>query len=91
MISVAVHSADDGASRRARKVDAAATLPGQGIAGYLDGAAILRAVQETGATAIHPGYGFHSENSGFARAGADAGVTFVGPTPESLELFGDKH
>src|SRR3546814_9788191 len=85
MGSVAVYPADDGASLHARKADQAIALPGRGVAAYLDGAAILRAAQEAGATAIHPGYGFLSENAGFARACADAGITFVGPTPERSE------
>src|SRR3546814_4623587 len=63
MGSVAVYPADDGASLHVRKADAAVALPGRGVAAYLDGAAILRAAQETGATAIHPGYGFLSENA----------------------------
>jgi len=91
MGSIAIYPADDGASLHVEKADAAIALPGRGVAAYLDGAAILRAAREAGATAIHPGYGFLSENAAFARACAEAGVTFVGPTPEILELFGDKH
>ncbi|MFN4088090.1 MAG: carboxyl transferase domain-containing protein [Alphaproteobacteria bacterium] len=91
MGTVAVYPADDGASLHVRKADQTIALPGRGVAAYLDGAAILRAAREAGATAIHPGYGFLSENAAFARACADAGITFVGPTPEILELFGDKH
>ena len=91
MGSIAIYPADDSASLHVEKADAAIALPGRGVAAYLDGAAILRAAREAGATAIHPGYGFLSENAAFARACADAGVTFVGPTPEILELFGDKH
>jgi acetyl/propionyl-CoA carboxylase alpha subunit/acetyl-CoA carboxylase carboxyltransferase component len=89
--SVAVYPADDSASLHTRKADEAVQLPGRGVAAYLDGAAIIKAAKETGATAIHPGYGFLSENAAFARACASAGITFVGPSPESLELFGDKH
>ena len=91
MGSVAIYPADDSASLHVEKGDAAIALPGRGVAAYLDGATILRAAREAGATAIHPGYGFLSENAAFARACAEAGVTFVGPTPEILELFGDKH
>ncbi|MFO1082987.1 MAG: carboxyl transferase domain-containing protein [Reyranellaceae bacterium] len=91
MGSIAIYPADDSASLHVEKADAAIALPGRGVAAYLDGAAILRVAQEAGATAIHPGYGFLSENASFARACAEAGVTFVGPTPAILELFGDKH
>ncbi len=91
MGSIAIYPADDSASLHVEKADSAIALPGRGVAAYLDGAAILRAAREAGATAIHPGYGFLSENAAFARACAEAGVTFVGPTPEILELFGDKH
>ena len=91
MGSVAVYPADDSASLHVEKADAALALPGRGVAAYLDGATILRAAREAGAQAIHPGYGFLSESAAFARACAEAGGTFVGPTPEILELFGDKH
>ena len=91
MASVAIYPADDSASLHVEKADSAIALSGRGVAAYLDGAAILRAAKEAGATAIHPGYGFLSENAAFARACAEAGITFVGPTPEILDLFGDKH
>ena len=57
---------------------------------YLDIQAILGAVKATGATAVHPGYGFLSENADFVRACEEAGVTFIGPSPEAMETFGDK-
>ena len=89
--TVAVFPADDAASLHTRKADAAHQLPGRGVAAYLDIEAIIAAAQEPGATAIHPGYGFLSENAAFARRCADAGLTFVGPSPETLGRFGDKH
>ncbi len=57
---------------------------------YLDGAAILAAAKQTGAEAIHPGYGFLSESASFARACSDAGLVFIGPPPESMERMKDK-
>ena len=57
---------------------------------YLDIQAILGAVKATGATAVHPGYGFLAENADFVRACEEAGVTFIGPSPEAMETFGDK-
>jgi acetyl-CoA carboxylase carboxyltransferase component/biotin carboxylase len=65
-------------------------LRGTGPAAYLDVEQVVAACRSTGSDAVHPGYGFLSEHPGFARACADAGVTFVGPAPETLELFGDK-
>ena len=60
------------------------------VAAYLDGAQIIEKAKKAGAEAIHPGYGFLSENAGFARAVAKAGIVFVGPDPESIDLMGDK-
>ncbi|MES2897590.1 MAG: carboxyl transferase domain-containing protein [Pseudomonadota bacterium] len=88
--TAAVYSQDDAASLHTRKTDEALALNGSGPAAYLDGAQILAAAQAAGCDAIHPGYGFLSENAAFARACAEAGVIFVGPSPETLELFGDK-
>ncbi len=60
------------------------------VKGYLDVDAIVAVAADHGVDAIHPGYGFLSENADFARACAAKGITFVGPTPEQLETFGDK-
>ena len=65
-------------------------LPGQGAAAYLDADAVIAAAKGSGCDAVHPGYGFLSERADFARRCAKAGLIFVGPTPEHLELFGDK-
>ena len=88
--TVAVFPDDDATSLHTRKADEARRLSGAGAAGYLDGEQIIALAKEAGCNAIHPGYGFLSENAGFARRCADAGVTFVGPRAEMLELFGDK-
>ena len=86
--TVAVHSDVDADARHVREADRAVRLPGVTSAEtYLDGAAVIAAAQAAGADAIHPGYGFLSENPGFARAVRDAGLTWIGPTPESIEAM----
>lgn len=88
--TVAVHAADDTQCRHRMLADESVALPGCGPAAYLDIDAMLDAARASGADAIHPGYGFLSERADFAQACADAGILFVGPTPEQLGLFGDK-
>jgi acetyl/propionyl-CoA carboxylase alpha subunit/acetyl-CoA carboxylase carboxyltransferase component len=88
--SVMIYSRDDAASLHTRAGDEALALSGAGPSAYLDGPQILRLALESGCEAIHPGYGFLSENSAFARLCNNAGVVFVGPSPEALTLFGDK-
>ena len=88
--TVAVYSEDDAASLHTRVADEAYALAGTGAPAYLDEAAIVEAAKATGCTAIHPGYGFLAERGSFARRCAAAGIVFVGPHAEHLELFGDK-
>src|SRR5437764_2913735 len=88
--TVGVFSEDDGASLHARHVDAARPLRGRGPRAYLDVEQLLSVARETGCDAVHPGYGFLSEQSAFARRCAEAGLVFVGPRPETLALLGDK-
>ncbi|MFC6882104.1 MULTISPECIES: acetyl/propionyl/methylcrotonyl-CoA carboxylase subunit alpha [Actinomadura] len=83
--SVAVHSRADAGAPHVRAADEAVLIPS-----YLDGDAIVEAARATGAEAVHPGYGFLSENAAFARACADAGLTFVGPPAAAIEAMGDK-
>jgi acetyl/propionyl-CoA carboxylase alpha subunit/acetyl-CoA carboxylase carboxyltransferase component len=90
IVTVAVFSEDDALSLHTRKADEARGLKGKGAAAYLDGSEILRVARETGCDAVHPGYGFLSENTDFAAACAKAGLIFVGPSPAALALFGDK-
>ena len=88
--TIAVHTGDDADSLHTRVADEAYELPGSGARGYLDIAAMIDAARNTGAQAVHPGYGFLSERADFAAACADAGVQFIGPDTEHLALFGDK-
>ena len=90
MTTVSVYSTDDAASLHVRKTDASHALPGTGVPAYLDGEAIIAAALASGCDAVHPGYGFLSENAAFAQRCAQAGLVFVGPTPHTLDLFGDK-
>ncbi|MBN3764381.1 urea carboxylase [Burkholderia sp. Ac-20365] len=89
---VAVYSEADRASRHVSLADTACSL-GDGAASvtYLDIAKILEIARAQGAQAIHPGYGFLSENAAFAEACEAAGVAFIGPTPAQLRAFGLKH
>jgi acetyl/propionyl-CoA carboxylase alpha subunit len=88
--TVGVFSEDDAASLHTRKVEEARGLSGSAVAVYLDIEQLVRIARETGCDAVHPGYGFLSENADFARRCRAAGLVFVGPQPETLEAFGDK-
>ncbi|MFC8092862.1 5-oxoprolinase/urea amidolyase family protein [Streptomyces sp. NPDC057301] len=90
--TVAVYSDADRSAPHVRLADQAVRLgPAPAKESYLDADLILKAAKDSGAGAIHPGYGFLSEDAAFARRCEDAGIVFVGPTPEQLELFGAKH
>lgn len=89
--TVAVYSEADLSSPHLHAADEAVCIgPAQASASYLNPEAILMAARRTGAEAIHPGYGFLSENAAFARRVQDAGLTFIGPAPESLAAVGNK-
>ncbi|MCY4536074.1 MAG: ATP-grasp domain-containing protein, partial [Bryobacterales bacterium] len=87
-----IYSNEDRLSLHRFKADEAYEVGGDKgpVAAYLDIEGIVALAKDRGIDAIHPGYGFLSENSGFARACAEAGITFVGPPPELLERLGDK-
>jgi acetyl/propionyl-CoA carboxylase alpha subunit/acetyl-CoA carboxylase carboxyltransferase component len=85
-----IHSTDDAASLHVRAADQTVALAGAGAAAYLDIPGVIAAARQAGCDAIHPGYGFLSESAAFARACAQAGIVFVGPSPEALDAFGDK-
>src|SRR5260370_31416550 len=90
--TVAVYSKEDRLALHRFKADEAYPIgEGKGpVEAYLDIAGIIALAKAKGVDAIHPGYGFLSENPALARACVKAGITFVGPTPELLELLGDK-
>jgi len=89
--TVAVYSEADRHALHARTADVALPIgPAPATQSYLNSAAIIAAAQISGATAIHPGYGFLSENPDFAEACAVAGITFIGPPPAAIRLMGSK-
>src|SRR5438132_434658 len=88
--TVSVYSEDDAASLHTRRTDDTRALKGVGPAAYLDSVLMIAIAKEAACDAIHPGYGFLSENSAFAKACEAAGLVFVGPTPDTLDLFGNK-
>jgi acetyl/propionyl-CoA carboxylase alpha subunit/acetyl-CoA carboxylase carboxyltransferase component len=88
--TIAVFSEDDARSLHVAQADESRALRGSGPMAYLDIDQVIAAAKDTACDAIHPGYGFLSESANFARRCAEAGLTFVGPRPEILELFGDK-
>ncbi|MCG8073501.1 MAG: urea carboxylase, partial [Candidatus Thiodiazotropha taylori] len=90
--SLAVYAESDADSLHVRHADQAFTL-GDGVAAdtYLDMQKIIAIAKANGVDAIHPGYGFLSENAEFVRRCEAEGIVFIGPTPEQMELFGLKH
>ncbi|MEE2625019.1 MAG: biotin carboxylase N-terminal domain-containing protein [Candidatus Thermoplasmatota archaeon] len=91
MEAVVIHGREDRLSLPVRLADEGYFIPRDDpLASYLDIEAIVAAAKEVGADAVHPGYGFLSENAAFAQRLADEEISFIGPSPESLRLLGDK-
>ena len=88
--TVGICSQDDQAALHNRRVDTPVVLEGTGAAAYLDGPQIIQTAIKHQCDGIHPGYGFLSENADFARLCGEHKISFVGPTPAQLSLFGDK-
>ena len=88
--TVAIFPADDGLSLHVRVADEAHEIPGRGARAYLAIESVVKVAKAAGCDAVHPGYGFLSENADFAKACAAEGIAFVGPKVSALELFGDK-
>ena len=90
LTSVAIYPADDALSLHVRAADEAREIPGRGARAYLDIENVVAAAKAASCDALHPGYGFLSENADLARRCAEEGIVFVGPNPSALKLFGDK-
>src|SRR5580765_8360564 len=91
IVPIAVCSAADRDAMHVRQAEVCLELgPAEPLASYLSIPAILEAARRSGAEAIHPGYGFLSENAEFAAAVEGAGLAFIGPTPDSIRALGDK-
>ena len=88
--TVAVAPEDDEGSLHTGKADEVVMLTGAGTAAYLDIEQLIEIAKESGCDAVHPGYGFLAENADFARRCTEAGLLFIGPREETIELFGDK-
>ena len=88
--SVAAFSEDDAASPHVLAATAGGALPGRGPRAYLDGAAVIAAAKAAGCDALHPGYGFLSENAAFAADCVAAGIVFIGPAPAALDAACDR-
>ena len=92
VVSVAVYSETDRHALHVAQADEAVLIgPAPAAESYLQPAVIIDAARHVSAEAIHPGYGFLSENADFADACAEAGLTFLGPTPSQIRAFGLKH
>ncbi|MBR9765742.1 MAG: ATP-grasp domain-containing protein, partial [Rhodobacteraceae bacterium] len=90
IISVAIHPEDDRSAAHVTAANESLLIPGRGALAYLDIDAVVDAARSADCDFVHPGYGFLSENATFARQCEEAGITFVGPLPDSLARLGDK-
>ncbi len=88
--TVSIYPEDDASSLHIVKTDESVQIPGTGAQAYLDKLAVIEAAKELKVDAIHPGYGFLSENGDFAAAVEEAGLIFIGPCAETIRQMGDK-